>query len=153
MTTLQKCRKTQPFDVTPFIRFGLQGFAEELKGINNFIKAKLNRVVYRAMLVRAYNKKVGERRRVLNLREYHLLDFLIVQTEPIDPFSDNPSRQIKFSELRDSSFVMQGYKDVTPRTFWRELMRLSEMHFIKFSKREDRDGPTVELDFDAIGNY
>ena len=64
----------QPFDVTGFVKFGLRGFSEELKGINNFIKAKLNRVVYRAMLVRAYITRVGERRRALNQRECNLLD-------------------------------------------------------------------------------
>ena len=37
----------------------VEGFAAELKGINNFIKTKLNRVVYRTMLVRAYNKRVA----------------------------------------------------------------------------------------------
>src|SRR5713226_42765 len=39
-TTLQRCRDTHHFDVTPFITFGLKGFRSELKGINNFIKAK-----------------------------------------------------------------------------------------------------------------
>ncbi|MCY4136927.1 MAG: Fic family protein [Rhodobacteraceae bacterium] len=153
-TTLQECRQSQPFDVTSFVKFGLRGFSEELRGINNFIKAKLNRVVYRAMLVRAFNTKVGERRRALNQREYNLLDYLIVQTEPLDPFSENPSRQIKFSELRESPYVNQAYRNVTDRTFWRELMRLSEMSFIKFIRTEDGWGdPLVELDFSAIGNY
>ena len=153
-TTLQECRQSQPFDVTGFVEFGLRGFSEELKGINNFIKAKLNRVVYRAMLVRAFNTKVGERRRALNQREYNLLDYLIVQTEPLDPFSENPSRQIKFSELRESPYVNEAYRNVTDRTFWRELMRLSETSFIKFIRTEDGWGdPLVELDFSAIGNY
>lgn len=152
-TTLQECRGKQPFDVTQFVRFGLHGFTQELRGINNFIKAKLNRVVYRAMLIRAFNKKVGERRRVLNQREYNLLDFLIVQTEPIDPFSDNPSRQIGFSELIQASYIIQAYKDVTRRTFWRELRRLADLHFIKFITAEEKGGPIVELDFYAIEKY
>ena len=63
---LQKCREEQPFDVTPFIAFGLQGFMEELKGINNFINTKLNRIVYRQMLVQACNKKISERRYLIN---------------------------------------------------------------------------------------
>lgn len=152
-TTLQECRNIQPFNITSFIQFGLQGFAEELKGINNFIKAKLNRVVYRAMLVRAFNKRIGQRRRVINQREYNLLDFLILQTEPNDPFSENPSRQLNFSELSESPYIRQAYRNVTPRTFWRELLRLSKMHFIKFSKFDEKDGPIVELNFDAIGQY
>src|SRR6266498_3281838 len=81
-TLLQECRKQQPFDVTPFIRFGIEGFAMELKGINNFIKSKLNRVVYRTMLVQGFNRRTGMRRRLLNQREYHLLDFLLIETDP-----------------------------------------------------------------------
>ncbi len=153
-TTLQECRHTQPFDVTGFVKFGLRGFSEELKGINNFIKAKLNRVVYRAMLVRAYNTRVGERRRALNQREYNLLDYLIVQTEPTDPFSEKPTRQIRFSELRESPYIKEAYRGVTNRTLWRELMRLADMSFIKFIRPEDgRGDPLIELDFDAIGKY
>jgi len=30
---LQESRQKQPFDVTPFIKFGVDGFAAELKGI------------------------------------------------------------------------------------------------------------------------
>ncbi len=152
-TCLQNCRATQPFNVTAFIQFGLKGFAAELKGINNFIKSKLNRVVYRAMLIRAFNKKTSERRRILNQREYNLLDYLIRQTEPIDPFSENPSRQISFSEINSSDYIKAAYKDVTARTFWRELMRLSSLGFIKFMRAEEKKGPIVELDFGAIGRY
>ena len=47
----------------------------ELEGINNFIKAKLNRVVYRTMLVRAFNTRMGARRKLINQREYNLLIF------------------------------------------------------------------------------
>ncbi len=156
-TLLQKCRGKQPFDVTPFIDFGLQGFVEELKGINNFIKTKLNRVVYRSMLVRACNQKVGERRRLVNEREYNLLDFLISETEPLDPFSEQPSRKITFSELLKASYIREAYKNVTTRTFVRELLRLSEFGFIKFSEvfseEAETKGPVIEMDFDAIGKY
>lgn len=155
-TTLQACRMTQPFEVSPFVSFGLRGFASELKGINNFIKAKLNRVVYRTTLVRALDKKSSERRRVINRREYDLLDYLIVQTEPVDPFSDNPSRRIELAELLESPFVRQVYKSVTARTLHRELVRLAETGFIKFTRREGKDGKAswiVELDFAAIGKY
>lgn len=151
-TALQLCRARQPFDVTPFVLFGLKGFASELKGINTFIKTKLNRVVYRDMLIRAFNTKTGDRRRVINQREYHLLQYLLTETEPIDPFSENPSRQIKYSELREAAFVRASYRDVTARTFHRELIRLSEMGFISFRTHEP-DGLIVELDFGAIGKY
>ena len=150
---LQKSRKSQPFNVTEFIRFGLTGFEQELQGINNFIKMKLNRVVYRNMLVGAFNKRVGDRRRLLNQREYNLLIFLITATEPMDPFSPEPSRKIKFSELREDKYVIASYKDVTPRTFYRELIRLGQMGFISFTKEEAAKDWILELDYRAIGKY
>jgi Fic family protein len=150
-TVLQKCREEQPFNVTPFIAFGVEGFSEELKGINNFIKTKLNRVVYRTMLVRAYNRYVGPRRRLLNLREYNLLDFLLMETEPADPFSENPSRQVELPEVLRAQYVKSAYKDVTPRTLSRELARLSELGFIKMTRKDKQS--FVEIDFAAIGKY
>jgi hypothetical protein len=135
------------------MRFGVVGFAEELKGINNFIKTKLNRVVYRSMLVRAFNQRAGQRRRVLNQREYHLLDFLITQTEPTDPFSSSPSKRIPMEELVNSQYIQGAYRKVTPRTFRRELVRLEQSGFIKFNFDESIKDYIVELDFDAIGKH
>jgi len=152
-TLLQKCRSEQPFDINEFMGFGVEGFAQELRGINNFIKTKLNRVVYRTMLVRAFNQRVGERRKVLNQREYHLLDFLIKQTEPTDPFSSSPSKRIPLSELIASPFIQGAYRRVTPRTFRRELIRLCEVGFIKFTWDDALKDSIVELDFGAIGKY
>lgn len=152
-TSLQQCRATQPFDVTPFIVFGLKGFAAELKGINNFIKAKLNRVIYRAMLVRAFNRRIGSRRKLLNQREYSLLNFLLLETEPTDPFSEIQSKKIRFSELSQASYVKGAYRNVTPRTFYRELIRLGELGFISFTREETAKDWVLELDFDAIGKY
>jgi Fic family protein len=150
-TCLQGCRDQQPFDVTPFIVFGLKGFAAELKGINNFIKTKLNRVVYRAMLVRAFNKKTGDRRRLLNQREYQLLHFLLTETEPVDPFSESPSKKIQFSELREISYIKASYAKVSTRTFYRELLRLGQLGFINFNK--DGSDWILEVAFEAIGKY
>lgn len=152
-TLLQQCRHRQPFDVTPFVQFGIEGFARELKGINNFIKAKLNRVVYRTVLVRAFNRKVASRRRVLNQREYNLLMFLLEETEPSDPFSDSPSRRIKLSELSEVPFIRSAYEDVTQRTFYRELLRLGDLGFIRFNRDESVNDWVMELDFGAIGKY
>jgi Fic family protein len=152
-TQLQKCRQRQPFDVTPFIQFGIEGFAKELKGINNFIKAKLNRVVYRTVIVRAFSQRVASRRRVLNQREYNLLDFLLLETEPRDPFSESPSRRIQLSELSDVAYIRSAYRDVTQRTFYRELLRLGELGFIRFNRDESVSDWVVELDFGAIGKY
>jgi Fic family protein len=154
-TRLQKCRERQPFDVTSFVHFGIEGFATELKGINNFIKTKLNRVVYRTMLVRAFNKRIASYRRLLNQREYNLLDFLLTETEPTDPFSDSPSRRLKFSELREAQYVKGAYKNVTTRTFHRELNRLGDLGFISITRDEMATVKNwiLELDFEAIGKY
>lgn len=152
-TRLQKCRERQPFDVNPFVHFGIQGFAAELKGINNFIKTKLNRVVYRTMLTRAFNQRIASYRRLINQREYHLLDFLLTETEPTDPFSENPSRELKFSELHEAPYVKGAYKDVTTRTFYRELNRLGKMRFINIRRDEAAKDWILELNFEAIGKY
>ena len=151
--SLQECRRTQPFDVTSFVSFGLVGFAAELRGINNFIKTKLNRIVYRSTMQKATNQKVGKRRRVLNDREYDLLDFLLRETEPEDPFAEKPSIQIPFPELLESPYVRAAYRNVTRRTFWRGLERLWDMGFIVLRRPGGSDGTTVEIDFDAIGRY
>ena len=151
---LQECRKSHPFDIAPFILFGVKGFADELAGINNFVKTKVNRVVYRQMLVSNYNRRVGPRRRQLNLREYQLLLFLLNATEPLDPFAKNPSRQIELAELQESSYVKTAYRDVTPRTFVRELVRLADLGFLKFANGSQAPrAMKVELDFGAIARY
>jgi Fic family protein len=154
-TLLQECRHGdgRSFDIGPFLQFGVEGFATELQGINSFIKTKLNRVIYRNMLQRAYNKRMGERRRVINQREYSLLHFLITETEPIDPFSEGPSRKIKFADLFTSPYVQAAYKDFSPRTFLRELVRLGELGFIVFTREESAKDSIIQLNFDAIGKY
>ena len=149
---LQQSRRKKPFDLTDFVSFGVRGFAAELKGINNFIKTKLNRLVYRDTLVRAFNQHVGPRRRILNQREYRLLDFLLRETEPTDPFSDEPSLSIRFDELLAEPYVESAYRNVTQRTFRRELVRLHEMGFIKVTRDADED-VRIEVDFGAIGRY
>jgi len=152
-TSLQQCRGQQPFEVTTFVNFGLVGFAKELKGINNFIKAKLNRVVYRATLVRAFNTHTSSRRHLLNQREHNLLHYLLTNTEPEDPFSDSGSRQITYGELVASAYITEAYKHVTSRTFVRELSRLRDLGFIHFIAEGPARGWTIEIDFDAIGRY
>ncbi len=115
------------------------------------IKTKLNRVVYRSTLVRAFNQRAGKRRRVINQREYRFLDFLLKETEPVDPFAEEPSLKIAYSELRQAPYVRGVYRNVKPRTFHRELTRLAEMGFIRFLVRQPE--PTIEIDFGAIGKY
>lgn len=150
---LQECRQSQPFDVTPFIRFGVTGFASELKGINNFIKARINRLIYQRMLVQARDIKVSPRRRLLNQREYNLLNFLLRETEPSDPFSDTPSRRIELFELLQDRYLQSAYRNVTRRTFHRELIRLRSLGFIKFTLDDAVQDWVVELDFGAISKY
>ena len=150
---LQECRKTQPLDVSPFVGFALRGFAAELGGINNFIKTKLNRLVYRDTMVKAYNRRAGKRRRVLNHREYNLLSFLLDETEPDDPFAEKPSKQISLADLMASPYVRSAYRSVTPRTFRRELIRLADLGFIRFSSPEGDEQSIIELSLSAIARY
>lgn len=150
---LQECRQSQPFDVSTFVNFALEGFAAELGGINNFIKAKLTRLVYRDTMLKAYNRRVGQRRRMLNDREYNLLTFLLDETEPEDPFAEHPSKQVPFADLLASPYVRSAYRSVTPRTFRRELTRLADLGFIVFTAPERLDQASIELDFSAIAKY
>ncbi len=48
-------------DLTEFIAFGLEGLALELRGINSFIKVKLNHVVYREALVASRKQRRARR--------------------------------------------------------------------------------------------
>ena len=125
----QECRRVQPFDLSPFVEFGLRGFEAELRGINRFIKTKLNRLVYRDTLNRGLTMRVSQRRHLLNVREYSLLSFLWRETEPTDPFSKHPSIRIRVTDLVNSPYVRGAYRDVTTRTFIREIRRLAELGF------------------------
>lgn len=150
---LQQCRRQRPFDVAPFVEFGLEGFASELQGISNFIQTKLNRLVYRDLMARARDIRIGKRRRLLNDREHSLLLFLLEETELDDPFAAAPSRQVPLAELLRSPFVREVYREVTRRTFIRELARLHENGFIGFNLDEETNSYTVEIDFGAIGRH
>ncbi len=152
-TLLQRTRRVlNPFDVTEFAAFGVKGFAVELDGINNFIKAKLNRVMYRQMLAANFNTRVSERRRMLNERERQLLLYLLDETEPVDPFSENASRRIHLDELLSWGYVKGAYGNVTTRTFVRELVRLHGLGFIKLHDEKPRE-LSMEIDFGAISKY
>ncbi len=150
---LQECRCRQPFDLVPFVKFGLEGFVHELRGINNFIQEKVNGLVYRDMMIRANNERVGKRRKLLNHREYNLLLHLLEETDPEDPFATESSRQVPLAELLQSPFVMEVYRDVTRRTFIRELERLDKFGFIRFEYDSALDTLIVAIDFGAIERY
>ena len=148
---LQRSRRSQPFDLSEFVAFGTQGFAAELKGINNFIKTKLNRLVYRDALQRAFNTRVSKRRYRISQRENGLLDFLLRQTEPMDPFAEEPSTKLKYADLRQDPYIKAAYANLTERTFLRELTRLAELGFLKLTNGGAE--ATVEIDFNAISRY
>lgn len=147
---LQECRRCQPFDLAPFVRFGLKGFEAELLGINSFLKTKLNRLVYREKMRQALNVRVSPRRRLLSEREYHLLSYLLEATDPVDPFSPDPSTRIGLSELIGSPYVRGAYRNVTHRTFMREIGRLAGRGFILLGTDPESGHPTVALDFGVI---
>jgi len=55
---LQQCwQQPPPFDLTPFVAFGMEGLALELRGINSFIKVRLHRTDEREILTPALKKK------------------------------------------------------------------------------------------------
>ena len=59
---LHRCWQSPlPFDLTPFVAFGMEGFVMELRSIGSFIKMKLNRIVDRETLLSAHNSP-GPRR-------------------------------------------------------------------------------------------
>ena len=152
-TLLQKCRQKVPFDVRPFIEFGLAGFASELRYINSFFTIKFNRLVYLDMMTRALEIRTGKRRRLLNRREFDLLRFLLEETDPGDPLLVEASQLIHLAKLTASPFVRAVYGRVTHRTFIRELKRLADNGFIDFGYDPEADDYAVAVDFEAIGRY
>lgn len=149
---LQECRQGNPFDVTPFIQFGVRGFTEELTGINNFVKNKLNRLVYRQMIEQCRRTYLSSRRRVLNEREFNLLTYLLAETEPTDPFSESGTQSVKLLDLLASHYYRGAYGGVSQRAFTRELSRLAEKGFVKLTCGKN-GSETIEMDFNAIAKY
>ena len=68
-------------------------------------------------------------------------------------FSEVASRQITLSELLESQYVRGAYRQVSRRTFVRELARLADAWFIKFTPGAGGIEPGVELDFGAVAKY
>ncbi len=61
-TLLHRCwLNPLPFDLTPFVAFGIAGFVMELKSINSFIQVKLKRTGERDMLEPARGRANGQR--------------------------------------------------------------------------------------------
>ena len=55
--------------------------------------------------------------------------------------------------LLNDRYVESAYRNVTRRTLVRELIRLSELGFIRFTRDESVQDHVVELDFGAISRY
>lgn len=51
---LHRCWQSPPFDLTPFVAFGMEGFVMELRSISSFIKMKLSRLVDRETLLESH---------------------------------------------------------------------------------------------------
>ena len=53
---LHRCWQSPlPFDLTPFVAFGMEGFVMELRSIDSFIKMKLSRIVDRETLLASHS--------------------------------------------------------------------------------------------------
>jgi Fic family protein len=60
---LHHCWQSPPFDLTPFVAFGMEGFVMELRSISSFMKMKLSRVVDRDLLLQSHSGSSRRRRR------------------------------------------------------------------------------------------
>jgi Fic/DOC family len=65
-TILHRSWKRCPFEVTPFVAFGMEGFVMELKSVDSFIKMKLNRIADQELFAPAFRGRIGARPRMLN---------------------------------------------------------------------------------------
>jgi Fic family protein len=62
-TMLHQIWKRCPFEVTPFIAFGIEGFVLELKSVDTFVRMKLNRICGTELFVPVFRRRVGVRPR------------------------------------------------------------------------------------------
>jgi Fic family protein len=66
---LHRCWQSPlPFDLTPFVAFGMEGFVMELRSIDSFIKMKLSRIVDRETLLAAHSAPGPSRLRAPSAR-------------------------------------------------------------------------------------
>jgi Fic family protein len=67
---LHRCWQSPPFDLTPFVAFGMEGLVMELRSINSFIKMKLSRVVDREALLESHSARRSRRLRAHRLCQF-----------------------------------------------------------------------------------
>lgn len=60
-TILHQAWKRCPFELTPFVAFGIEGFIMELRSVDSFIKMKLDPIVDRDPAVPAFRRRFGAR--------------------------------------------------------------------------------------------
>lgn len=149
---LQRSRRSQPFDLTEFIEFGLSGFEQELKGINSFIQERQNRMMFIDTLNRTRSVRKSARRYVLSSREYDFLSRLVEKTNPVDPFALSTEKRVPLSEIQSDSTFQRLYDKVSSRTFLREIQQLHEKEFVKLTINDDNE-VCVSIDLKAIERY
>jgi hypothetical protein len=96
-------------------------------------------------------KRIGQRRKLLNEREARLLHAVLDVSEPPDPFSDEPAREATLPDLEPTLSSLYGGK--TPRTMIRELTRLSDLGFLEFKRKAPAEDWRVLINFEAIRRY
>ena len=80
---LHRCwQSPPPFDLTPFVAFGMEGFVMELRSIGSFLKMKLNRIVDRETLLAAHSAPGRSRRRTGAARLWGKSPLLVQVEEP-----------------------------------------------------------------------
>ena len=149
---LQQSRTELNYDLTEFFRFGLEKFVAELDRITSYIQRRIERLMYRDLIRRCYDRRVGPRRRLLNHREQALLHYLLDETPPASPFTSDPDPSVTIRDLARSAFFNLNYGGVTARTVNREINRLAEFGFVKYQRLSPHD-LVIELDFSAITKY
>lgn len=149
---LQRTRAELTYDLTEFFAFGLRGFVGELERISSYLRRRTERLMYRELIRRCHEIRVGKRRRLLNDREASLLHHLLDSTPPPSPFTDEPEQSVTTNDLLNSQFFRLNYGNVTWRTVNREFDRLAKLGFVQY-RTIDPDDSRIELDFTAISKY
>ncbi len=148
---LQDTRTKYKYDITKFLLFGLRGFRDELDQINNYIRNRTHRLKYRDLIRRCLEKRISPRRKLLNERESNVLHRILDKTKIPDPFSGESSMEITWDELMDICWPL--YSNRATRTTIREIYRLEELGFVKFSDGMINENWRIAVDFSAIERY
>lgn len=148
---LQESRTKYRFDLTRFLLFGMRGFREELDRINAYVRNRTHRLHYRELVRRCGERRIGPKRRLLNARESQLLHRILDLTKPVDPFSNEQSREVRWDDLW--RLCRPLYAGKATRTLIRELMRLEEFGFVTVERAERVDDWRFAINFEAIARY